>query len=272
MSWGIFASNMKRYMVNQAGITMNTFAKKLTTEYDACIRRGIQGINLCSIQKGNTELMESLVLIALTKCLSIRSKPNQLITTSPILKELGNAVKGYWTGATLNPFPIPPIPAPGSIQNIVVSQNICVNPGSWIVQFELPPVGSPNFFINSFILVAQIHLITLKGMIYTTSLYPSAPSPIPGPGVINWSGYVVPMGILPFGFGGGSDDDDNVNSTSTIATSDWQELSALPPNTVAKKFSPNDVYNTGDIIESAGKFYLAQNPEKNGLRCWNIPF
>ena len=41
-------------------------AKKLTTEYDACIRRGIQGINLCSIQKGNTELMESLVLIALT--------------------------------------------------------------------------------------------------------------------------------------------------------------------------------------------------------------
>ena len=136
-------------------------------------------------------------------CLTKSSKP---LPTSPILKELGNTVKGYWTGATLNPFPIPPIPAPGSIQNIVVSQNLCVNPGSWIVQFELPPVESPNFFINSFILVAQIHLITLKGMIYTTSLYPSAPSPIPGPGVINWSGYVVPMGILPrFG----SDDDDN---------------------------------------------------------------
>ena len=107
-------------------------------------------------------------------------------------------------------------------------------------------------------------------MIYTTSLYPSAPSPIPGPGVINWSGYVVPFGLLPFGFGGSGDDDNN--STSPIATSDWQTLSALPPNTVAKKFSPNDVYNTGDVIESGGKFYLAQNPEKNGLRCWNIPF
>ena len=94
-----------------------------------------------------------------------------------------------------------------------------------------------------------------------------APSPIPGPGVINWSGYVVPMGILPrFG------SDDDANSTSTVATSDWQELSALPSNIVPKKFSPNDVYNTGDVIESAGKFYLAQNPEKNGLRCWNIPF
>ena len=156
MSWGIFASNMKRYMANPAGITMNTFAKKLTTEYDSCIRRGIQGINLCSIQKGNTELMESLVLIALTKCLAIRSKPGQAITTSPILKELGPAVKGYWTGATLNPFPIPPIPAPGAIQNIVVTNNICINPGTWPVPIELPAVLSPNFFIDIFVLSAQI--------------------------------------------------------------------------------------------------------------------
>ena len=65
MSWGIFASNMKRYMATPIGVaTLQAFAKKLTTEYDACIRRGIQGINLCSIQKGNTELME-----ALTTCL-----------------------------------------------------------------------------------------------------------------------------------------------------------------------------------------------------------
>ena len=34
----------------------------------------------------------------------------------------------------------------------------------------------------------------------------------------------------------------------------------------------NEVYNSGDVVESAGKFYLAQNPDKNGERCWNIPF
>ena len=51
---------MKRYMATPIGV-MYTVFKKLTMEYDACIRRGIQGINLCSIQKGNTELMESLV-------------------------------------------------------------------------------------------------------------------------------------------------------------------------------------------------------------------
>ena len=264
MSWGLFASNMKRYMANPIGVaSLQVFAKKLTMEYDACIRRGIQGINLCSIQKGNTQLMEALTIVALLKCFALQ-KPGKPLPTSPILKELGNAVKGYWTGATLNPFPIPPIPAPGAIQNIVVTNNLCINPGTWIVQFELPPVESPNFFINSFILVSQIHLLTLKGMIYTTSMYPAAPSPVPAPGVINWSGYVVPGGRLP-GLGG----DDSGDST---ATSDWQTLSALPSNTTPKKFSPNEVYNTGDIIESAGKFYLAQNPEKNGLRCWNIPF
>ena len=264
MSWGLFASNMKRYMANPIGVaSLQVFAKKLTMEYDACIRRGIQGINLCSIQKGNTQLMEALTIVALLKCFALQ-KPGKPLPTSPILKELGNAVKGYWTGATLNPFPIPPIPAPGAIQNIVVTNNLCINPGTWIVQFELPPVESPNFFINSFILVAQIHLLTLKGMIYTTSMYPAAPSPVPAPGVINWSGYVVPGGRLP-GLGGDDSDD-------STATSDWQTLSALPSNTTPKKFSPNEVYNTGDIIESAGKFYLAQNPEKNGLRCWNIPF
>ena len=43
MSWGIFASNMKRYMATPIGVaTLQAFAKKLTMEYDACIRRGIQ--------------------------------------------------------------------------------------------------------------------------------------------------------------------------------------------------------------------------------------
>ena len=39
-------------MANQAGVaTMDAFAKKLTFEYDMCMRRGIQGINLCTLQK-----------------------------------------------------------------------------------------------------------------------------------------------------------------------------------------------------------------------------
>ena len=266
MSWGIFKSNMKRYMANPIGVaTQQAFAKKLTTEYDMCMRRGIQGINLCSIQKGNPQLMEQLVNVALAQCFAIQSPPKP-VPLSPIIKNLGPAIKAYWAGATMNPFPIPPIPAPGAIQNIIVTQNICINPGSWVVQFPLPPVLSQNFFIDIFVLAAQIHLLTLKGMIYTTSLYPSAPSPIPGPGVISWSMYIIPGGRI----GSGDDDDDDEN---TSIVSDWQPLgNELPSTVIPKRFSPNSVYNTGDVIESGGNFYLAQNPEKNGERCWNIPF
>ena len=267
MSWGIFKSNMKGYMSNPIGVaSLQVFAKKLTVEYDMCIRRGIQGLNLCTIQKGNTSVMEALVVAALLKCFAIQKGPIPP-PTSPIIKELGNAVKAYWAGATMNPFPIPPIPAPGAIQNIVVTNNICINPGTWPVPIELPAVNTPNFFLDIFVLSAQIHLLTLKGMIYTTSLYPSAPSPIPGPGVINWSGYIIPGGGLGFG---GSDDDDS-------PVSDWQYLGSddttgPPPMKTPKKFRSNQPYNTGDVIETGGRYFIAQNPEKNGQRCWNIPF
>ena len=264
MSWGIFKSNMKRYMLNQRGVSnLQAFAKKLTTEYDMCMKRGIQGINLCTIQKGNSSIMEVLVIVALTKCVAIRKGPVPP-PTSPIIKELGNAVKAYWAGATMNPFPIPPIPAPGAIQNLVVTQNLCINPGTWPVPIELPAVNTPNFFLDIFVLAAQIHLLTLKGIIYTTSLYPSAPSPIPGPGVISWSIYVVPGG----GLGLGNDDDGD-----TLPNSDWQFLgNEIPPMKTIKRFRSNEPYFAGDVIESGGNYYVAQNPEKNGQRCWNIPF
>ena len=124
--------------------------------------------------------------------------------------------KAYWAGATMNPFPIPPIPAPGAIQNIVVTQNLCINPGTWVAQFPTPPVLSSAFLVDFIILSAQIHLLTLKGMIYTTSMYPAAPSPVPAPGVIQWSGY-----IIPGGFGRDGDDDDNSDGEPN---SDWQPL------------------------------------------------
>ena len=103
-------------------------------------------------------------------------------------------------------------------------------------------------------------------MIYTTSLYPSAPSPILAL-VLSIGGYVVPMGILPR-FGKMM----MITIQQHFQHQIGQELSALPPNTVPKKFSPNDVYNTADVIESKASFTCDKNPEKNGLRCWNIPF
>jgi len=47
-----------------------------------------------------------------------------------------------------------------------------------------------------FILAALIHLFSIGGIIQTTSLYPSAPSPVPGPGIIPWTGYLIPP-VIP---------------------------------------------------------------------------
>jgi len=264
MSWGKFRVNMLRYMANQKGIaTSDAFAKKITTEYDMTIRTGFQTINLCSIQKGNTELMETLIALTLFRASA------QTSGLFPLIKELGNAVKGYWSGATLNPFPIPVIPAPGAAQNIAVTQNLCINPGEWPFEFQTPPTMKSAFLIELFILSCKIHLLSLKGMIYTTSLYPAGPSLAPGPGIISWSSYIIPAGI-PL-IAGKDGEDESIES-------DWQNLGETPPNTAGgasadiKEFEEGAKYNAGDVIEFEGNYYIGQNPEKDGERCWNIPF
>jgi hypothetical protein len=104
---------------------------------------------------------------------------------------LGNGILLYWTGATMNQFPIPLIPAPGSVQNLSVITNTVINPGLWPTLPPTPPNNTPSLFVDLFVLAATTHLSTISGIINTTSLYPSAPTPIPAPGIIPWSGYVV---------------------------------------------------------------------------------
>jgi hypothetical protein len=51
---------------------------------------------------------------------------------------MGKGVIAYWSGATMNNYPTPTIPAPGSTSNVSVVSNMVVNPGQWA-----PPVSSP---------------------------------------------------------------------------------------------------------------------------------
>lgn len=261
MSWGTFRTNMLGYMANPRGVVSpQAYAKRLVMEYDLCIKRGFQSINLCKVQKGNTELMESLVVLTLARAFAQQSG------NFPLLKELGAAVKAYWGGAIMNPFPVPLIPAPGAAQNIAVTQNICVNPGQWGMEFQTPPVLKSSFLIDLFILGCKIHLLSVEGMIYTTSLYPAGPSLAPGPGIIKWNSYVVPGIPLPPRLDKDKDDEDAV-------VSDWQSLGDTPPpgSTSVKKYEEGGLFNSGDVIEFEGNYYVGQNPEKNGERCWSVP-
>jgi hypothetical protein len=192
MSWKLFKVNMLLYMNNPRGVvTYAQYAAKLALEYDMCMRRGGQLINKNPIATGNVPLMTQLMIVAHTTALT-KQTPRQ----HAFLKDVGNAVKGYWTGATLLPFPTPLIPAPGSAQNIIANSAMVTSPGTWPnVPFEIPTTSCLTF-LDSMVLFMQIHLLTIKGMYMTTSLYPSAPAPIPGPGVVQFTGYSIPN--IPF--------------------------------------------------------------------------
>jgi len=188
MSWNLFKVNMLLYMNNPIAINSYAqFAVKFATEYDSCMRRGGQLIGKESVLAGNLPLMISLLNVGHAKALT-KTQPGK----HAFLADVGEAIKGYWTGATLQPFPIYPIPAPGSIQNLILNSGMVTNPGTWPkVPFEIPTLSS-LVFLEALVLFAKIHLFTLQGMFMTTSLYPSAPSPIPAPGVANWVGYTIP--------------------------------------------------------------------------------
>jgi len=189
MSWSLFKTNILRKTnpVNNPNLDINQVATIWAEEYDACVKRGKDFINLESIQTGNVEIMKNLFRAALSKGLT--TPPG---TPFSLVNEFGNGVKAYWAGAQMRPFPIPLIPAPGSIQNIQVNSNIVTNPGVWPLYPPINPTSKQIIMVNMFVLAAVVHLFSVSGIIQTTSLYPSAPTPVPAPGVIVWTGYLIP--------------------------------------------------------------------------------
>ena len=193
MSWGLFRRNILRQTNpnRNPSLDINQVATIWATEYDAAVKRGKDFINLESVQTGNVEIMKTLFRAALLKGL----------TTPPgvdfsLVNEFGNGVKAYWAGAQMNPFPIPLIPAPGSIQNIQVNSNIVTNVGTWPIYPPIKPAQKQIIMVNMFVLAAVVHLFSIGGFIQTTSLYPGTPSPVPAPGIISWTGYLIPP-VIP---------------------------------------------------------------------------
>ena len=133
MSWQIFKQNVLRVMSNPDAINdIDLVARTLATEYDAAVRRGGDTVNSVALKTGNLQIMEQLFKAALQKGLT-STEPYDLVG------ELGQGVIAYWTGATLNEFPFPLIPAAGSTQNVGVVSNIVVNAGVWAPAITLPP-------------------------------------------------------------------------------------------------------------------------------------
>jgi len=186
MSWDIFKQNIKRRVDRPDTISdIDTVAKIYADEYDRAIKRGRDTVNGVTLQQGNKQAMERLFKVSLQVGQNTTSPSFSLIT------EFGKGIVVYWTGATLQPIPIPAIPAAGAIQNISVTSNNVTSPGSWTPSPPFPPLDNTDTFLQQFILSATIHLQSVSGIVNTVSLYPSAPTPVPAPGIVPWIGYTV---------------------------------------------------------------------------------
>ena len=165
MSFAIFKQSMLSYMQNQGSIdTYQDFAKKLTDEYDLLIRRGFQTINNIPLQTPNKPLMLTLMNVACLTSLTKRSGKHNFID------DIGKAVLGYWTGATLVVGIPPIIPASFAVSNISTTSAFVINPGIWKPVGPINPTDDSSVFLDRLISSMQTHLTTIQGLYITISL------------------------------------------------------------------------------------------------------
>ena len=182
MAWNIFKSTLLSSMqTNAFGNDISGFARAFTNSYDFAVKSGFDILNKVPLAKGNTELMQSTLILLMTQ--------TQLSPTLTLLDVIGPSIIGYWTGAQSSLFPPPILPAIGSIQNISTISAPILSPGVWTPLPTLPNNNS-SIFLDLFINSAKIHLTTISGMYSTISQYPP-PAPA-APALLPWTGYYIP--------------------------------------------------------------------------------
>ena len=191
MSWDIFKSMMKSYMDNPNGVkSKEAFAKQFTTAYDTAMKmgsvttRGFAGAPL-PVATGNTEVMEKLMIAA---CAIAFTKSETGKHTW--LKDIGQAIIGYWGGATLVQVP-PIIPPFFAFQNIALTSGLVSNPGKWPTTRPEQPIDDAGKFLDLFIIYAQTHLASIQFSCSTISLYFGFPLIPPLPGFVQLTGYTL---------------------------------------------------------------------------------
>ena len=191
MSWDIFKNMMKSYMDNPNGVkSKEAFAKQFTTAYDTAMKmgsvttRGYGGFPL-PIATGNTEVMEKLMIAACA--IAFTKKETGKHTW---LKDIGQAIIGYWGGATLVQVP-PLIPPIFAFANIGLTSGLVSNPGKWPTTRPEQPIDSSEKFLDLFIIYAQTHLSSIQFSCSTISLYFGFPLIPPLPGFIQLTGYTL---------------------------------------------------------------------------------
>lgn len=183
MSWEQFKTDVVRAMKTPNKFqNSDEFATFFAKKYERTVKTGKDVLHKVPLQNGNYSIMETQFKLAFLKGITTRDSFN-------VIKELGKGVVSFWRGATLYNFPIPLIPAPGSIKNVAVNSNIITSPGRWPNLFVPKTVDETERWVDLFILHAQLHLFSIEGRVSTLSLYP--PNSIVQTGSIRWKGFKV---------------------------------------------------------------------------------
>lgn len=188
--WDLFKLQVKAVMISSPA-SSDDLAKIIATAYDSSVKLPPAGdlSHKITVLNGNVQLLENLIKIVLIQ--QSRSE-----VQLPIINAIANGFVAYWGGATLQNLPIPMMPAPGAIGNILVTSNIVVNPGIQVsIPFTYEGLDNVDGFINKLIQAANIHLYTVGGWTFTTSLYPGG---VTAPGYLPWQGYSVSANPIDF--------------------------------------------------------------------------
>ena len=190
--WDTFKLQVKSVMESGPS-SLDDVAKIIATAYDNTMKAPPAGDIMFKnpVEQGNVALLENMIKLTF---IQQQSSPVQL----PVINFIANGFIGYWSGATLQRLFTPLIPAPGSISNILITQNMVSVPGIQIgIPFTYEGLDNVDGFLNKLILAANLHLSTIQGFTLTTSTYP--PLGTPGPGFLPWSGFSVDSNPIDFG-------------------------------------------------------------------------
>ncbi len=181
--WDLFKLQVKAVMESSPA-SSDDLAKVIATAYDNVVKLPPSG-DLSwknAVENGNVQLLENIIRIVLIQ----QSRSEAQL---PIINAIANGFVAYWGGATLQRTLIPILPAPGAISNILVTQNMVVNPGIQVsIPFTYEGLDNVDGFLNKLIQAANIHLFTVSGWTFTTSAYPAG---VTGPGYLPWQGFSV---------------------------------------------------------------------------------
>jgi len=171
VNWDLFSNNLKSYFESYTAFNIDAAATYIGTQYDIAVKLGGDSASNNFVIRSNKNLLIEIIGGAFSIGMITRSG----IYNS--LERIGPGLIMYWTGAELSRV----YPPPGTIS---VVSNLVILPGQ-AVGLPTPPTNSNDLWVDSFVMMAKNHLLTLSGQI--VAMIPSSAGPVPI--TIPWVGY-----------------------------------------------------------------------------------